>query len=155
MKSLTVLLAIIFGLSVLIIFPYIFFQLNSYFSLPIFSYFPLKVLGMILILIGGSLYLYCFSLFHFLGKGTPVPIEPPKKLVIKGVYKYTRNPMYISLLIILLGYFLYFGHLSLFFYFLFIMIFFHLFVVFYEEPALKKKFRNSYIEYCKKTRRWL
>ncbi len=50
---------------------------------------------------------FIFGLFIlFIGKGTPVPIESPKKLVIRGIYKYTRNPMYVCLLLDLFGYFL-------------------------------------------------
>lgn len=155
MKLLTILLAFIYGLLILFIFPLIFIQLNTIYSLTVYSFLLLKILGICLVLFGISIWVYCVGLFHFIGKGTPVPVNPPKKLVIKGVYKYTRNPMYISALIILFGYFLFFGHLSLLLYLFLIAIFFNLFVLFYEEPILKKRFGKKYIEYCKNAPRWL
>jgi protein-S-isoprenylcysteine O-methyltransferase Ste14 len=94
-------------------------------------------------------------MFYFIGKGTPVPIDPPKHLVIKGIYKRTRNPMYLSVLIIIFGYFLFFGHLALLMYLASLAGFFHLFVVLYEEPTLKKKFGKSYFRYLKEAPRWI
>ena len=155
MKFSSILLAFVFGLFILVVFPYLFIKLNLYLSLPIFTVTPLKILGVLFVLIGLSFHLYCIGLFRFIGKGTPVPTEPPKKLVIKGIYKYTRNPMYICLMIDLFGYFLFFGYSTLIFYFLIIGFSFHLFVISYEEPILKKQFGKDYIDYCKKTPRWL
>jgi len=155
MKPLTFLVAFIYGLSVLLIFPLFFIHLNSFFSLPVFSFFVFKIIGAIFILFGGATWLYCGSLFYFLGKGTPVPTHPPKKLVIKGPYQYTRNPMYVSVLIILLGYFFFFGQLLLSLYLFLIARFFHLFITLYEEPTLKKKFGKDYEKYLKEVPRWL
>lgn len=155
MGVLTILLAFIYGSLLLVIFPFIFVRLNSIFLLPVFSFFIFKILGLVLILIAGIIWLYSISLFHFLGKGTPVPINPPKKLVIKGIYKYTRNPMYLSVLIMLTGYFLFFGHVSLLLYLLSMALFLNFFVIYYEEPTLRKKFGKSYVKYCKNVRRWL
>jgi len=155
MRFTSLITALTFGFFILFLFPFIFIRLNILFSLPVFSVFSLKIVGIIFILIGVSFHLYCIGLFYFIGKGTPVPIEPPKKLVVKGIYKFTRNPMYICLLLDLLGYFFLFGYLSLLFYLLIVSISFHLFVTFYEEPILKKQFGKDYIDYCKNTPRWL
>jgi len=155
MKILTFLLAVFYGLSVLLIFPFIFIHLNSIFSLPIYSFFLLKIIGIVLIFVGAASWFYCVTLFYFLGKGTPVPTQPPKKLVIKGLYQYTRNPMYVSVLIIMLGYFFFSGHLMLLIYLFLLAGFFQLFITHYEEPTLKKKFGKKYKEYLRKTPRWL
>ncbi|PIQ72590.1 hypothetical protein COY13_04200 [Candidatus Roizmanbacteria bacterium CG_4_10_14_0_2_um_filter_36_35] len=154
MKPLTLFIAFLYGLSVFFVFPLIFIRLNSYFFLSVYSFLVLKILGVILIMAGGGCWLYCAGLFHFLGKGTPVPTQPPKNLVIKGLYQYTRNPMYISVLVILLGYFFFFGHLMLLTYLFLLAGFFHLFITLYEEPTLKKKFGKDYKKYLKKTPRW-
>lgn len=155
MKLLTVLFALLYGILAFFIIPYIFIKLNIIYSLPIFSFLFLKVFGISLILLGAGVWLYCIGLFSLIGKGTPVPINPPKRLVISGIYRFTRNPMYLSVLSILEGYFLFFGHLLLLFYPFLIAIFFNLFILFYEEPVLKKKFGERYIKYCKETPRWI
>jgi protein-S-isoprenylcysteine O-methyltransferase Ste14 len=155
MKLLTFLSALIYGLLILFIFPILFINLNSLLSLPVFLIPLLKLIGIFLVLIGGSIWLYCTGMFYFIGKGTPVPIDPPKHLVIKGIYKRTRNPMYLSVLIIIFGYFLFFGHLALLMYLASLAGFFHLFVVLYEEPTLKKKFGKSYFRYLKEAPRWI
>jgi len=155
MKLLTLLIALIYALSVILIFPLIFIRLNSYFSLPVYSFLVLKILGVILILVGGVSWLYCAGLFHFIGKGTPVPTDPPKKLVIRGFYRYTRNPMYINVLILTLGYFFFFGQLMLLVYLFLLAGYFQLFITLYEEPTLKKKFGQDYEKYLKRVRRWI
>lgn len=155
MKPLSVFLAFIFGLFILLVFPYLFIKLNLYLSLPVLTVSLLKILGAFFILIGFTFHLYCIRLFRLFGKGTPVPIEPPKKLVVRGIYKYTRNPMYVCLSLDLFGYFLLFGHISLLLYLLIAWLSFHLFIIFYEEPILKIKFGKDYIDYCKNTPRWL
>lgn len=155
MKILTMLIAFIYGSLLLVVLPFIFIRLNLVLNLPIYSFFITKLLGVIFILIGVLTWLYCTGLFHFIGKGTPVPIDPPKRLVIKGIYQRTRNPMYMSVLVIIFSYFLVFGHVLLLLYVLLLAVFFHLFVTLYEEPTLKKIFGGNYIEYCKKTPRWI
>ena len=154
MKLLTFLLAVFYGLSVLLIFPLIFINLNSIFSLPVYSFFFFKVIGIVLIFVGVAGWFYCVTLFYSLGKGTPVPTHPPKRLVIKGPYQYTRNPMYVSVLVILLGYFFSFGHLLLLLYLFLLSRFFHFFITRFEEPTLKKKFGKDYEEYLKAVPRW-
>lgn len=154
MKPLTFLIAFIYGLSVLLIFPLFFIHLNSFFFLPVYSFSFFKIIGIILIFVGAASWLYCGSLFYFLGKGTPIPTQPPKKLVIKGLYQYTRNPMYISVLVILLGYFFFFGHLMLLICLFLLAGFFQLFITYYEEPTLKKKFGKEYEKYLKEVPRW-
>jgi len=155
MKLQSVLIALFYGLITLILLPFLFIWLNYQFFLPSYSFLMFRLVGIVLILFGAAFWLYSISLFHFSGKGTPVPTSPPKRLVVKGVYKYTRNPMYISVLLILLGYFIVFGQLLLLLNVFIMAIFFQLFITRYEEPTLNKKFGKRYTEYCNKVQRWL
>ena len=155
MKLQTVLIALLYGLTTLILLPRLFIWLNTQLSLPTYSFLVMKIIGAVIIFLGGIVWLHSIMLFIFTGQGTPVPTQSPKKFVEKGAYKYTRNPMYICVLIILFGYFLIFGQILLLANLILMAVFFHLFVVFYEEPILKKKFGNEYLEYCKKVPRWL
>src|SRR5882672_5387272 len=67
-------------------------------QIGVFRYF-----GVVPILLGTSIYLWCAWDFTFAGRGTPAPIDPPKELVVRGLYKYVRNPMYLGVLSLVLG----------------------------------------------------
>ncbi|MEO8356082.1 MAG: isoprenylcysteine carboxylmethyltransferase family protein, partial [Chloroflexota bacterium] len=98
-----------------------------------------------------------WSFWNFLvdGRGTPAPIDPPRELVAVGFYRYTRNLMYLGVLLILIGHFLCFGFWLLLVYTALAFIATHLFVKLYEEPTLKRKFGTSYDEYGKNVPRWI
>ncbi|HZE70234.1 MAG TPA: isoprenylcysteine carboxylmethyltransferase family protein [Pyrinomonadaceae bacterium] len=115
----------------------------------------LRYLGAIPILLGASIYLWCAWDFTFAGRGTPAPIDPPKELVVRGLYRYVRNPMYVGVVSILFGEALFFESRTLFEYAAIVFIFFYLFVVLYEEPILTRKFGESYRNYCKTIPRWI
>ncbi|HUS12268.1 MAG TPA: isoprenylcysteine carboxylmethyltransferase family protein [Pyrinomonadaceae bacterium] len=119
-------------------------------QLGAFRYF-----GMLPLLIGIAIYVWCAWDFTFAGKGTPAPFDPPKQLVVRGLYRYVRNPMYVGIVSILLGEALLFASWRLFAYTAFAFIFYSLVVVLYEEPALRHKFGQSYGDYCKSVRRWI
>jgi protein-S-isoprenylcysteine O-methyltransferase Ste14 len=106
-------------------------------------------------LIGGLTVLWCFWDFTFNGRGTPAPVDPPKELVVTGLYRYVRNPIYVGVLSIFLGHFLWFGYWALLIYTVFAFIGVHFFVVLYEEPTLKRKFGAAYEEYLKRVPRWI
>ena len=106
-------------------------------------------------LTGGLMVLWCFWTFTFQGHGTPIPIDPPKELVVTGPYRYVRNPIYVGVLAIFLGHFLWFGAWALLMYAVLAFLGIHFFVVLYEEPNLKGKFGAAYEEYLKKVPRWL
>jgi protein-S-isoprenylcysteine O-methyltransferase Ste14 len=106
-------------------------------------------------LIGSLMILRCFWDFTFIGRGTPVPMDPPRELVVTGFYRYVRNPIYLGVVLIFLGHFLRFGYWSLLMYALFSFIGVHAFIVFYEEPTLRRKFGHAYEEYLKKVPRWI
>jgi protein-S-isoprenylcysteine O-methyltransferase Ste14 len=115
---------------------------------------PLAV-SIVLFLVGAAIYFWCVWDFAAFGRGTPAPIDAPKKLVVRGLYHYTRNPMYVGVLTILLGWTVLFNAPGLLIYALCVGLGFHLFVVFYEEPHLQKLFGSSYEEYRARVGRWL
>jgi protein-S-isoprenylcysteine O-methyltransferase Ste14 len=106
-------------------------------------------------LIGSVILLWSFWNFLFQGRGTPAPIDPPKELVATGFYRYVRNPMYVGVLAIIIGHFLWFGYWNLLIYAVVVFIGFNAFVTFYEEPTLKRKFGVSYEDYLKRVPRWI
>ena len=105
-------------------------------------------------LLGGFEILWCFWDFTFKGRGTPLPLDPPKELVVTGPYRYVRNPIYVGVLVIVMGYFLWFKSIWMIVYAVVAFLGVHLFVTFYEERTLKKKFGAAYEDYCKTVPRW-
>jgi protein-S-isoprenylcysteine O-methyltransferase Ste14 len=116
----------------------------------VFSYlaFPLWAIGVVILL---------WSFWNFLkeGHGTPAPIDPPRELVAVGFYRYVRNPMYVGIMAMNIGHFLWFGYWNLLIYTIVVFIAFSLFVIYYEEPTLKQKFGPAYEAYLKKVPRWI
>ncbi|MFL6229636.1 MAG: methyltransferase family protein [Pyrinomonadaceae bacterium] len=111
--------------------------------------------GLLLILIGVSVYCWCAWDFAVTGRGTPAPIDPPKELVACGLYRRVRNPMYVGVMSIVLGESLLFGSRTLLWYALVVFGWFNLFVFLYEEPTLRRKFDGTYERYCAAVPRWL
>jgi len=105
--------------------------------------------------IGGIILLWSFWNFLAQGRGTPAPIDPPKELVAVGFYRYVRNPMYAGILAAIIGYFLWFGYWNLLIYAFVVFVAFNTFVMYYEEPTLKKKFGTAYEDYLRKVPRWI
>ena len=97
----------------------------------------------------------CMIDFLIKGQGTPAPVDPPKKLVVTGIYTWCRNLMYVGVVLILFGYIIWFLSIRLLLYTGGVFLALHLFVVLNEEPTLKRKFGESYIEYCQKVPRWI
>ena len=139
--------------AVTVLVPY--WLLNSRSAPPPMQIGILRYVGAIPILLGAAIYFWCAWDFTFAGRGTPAPIDPPKELVVRGLYRYVRNPMYVGILSILLGEALIFESQRLFGYTAVVFIFFYLFVVLYEEPMLRQKFGESYQEYYRAVARWL
>ncbi len=110
--------------------------------------FPLWLIGFVMLV-------WCFWDFLQKGRGTPAPIDPPKELVVSGLYNYVRNPMYVGVLLVIFGHFLWFGFWNLLIYATVVFIAFNSFVIFYEEPTLKNKFGTAYEEYLKRVPRWI
>jgi protein-S-isoprenylcysteine O-methyltransferase Ste14 len=114
-----------------------------------------RYIGWLPILLGAAIYFRCAWDFTYAGKGPPAPIDPPKEVVVRGLYRYVRNPMYAGILTLLFGEALFFASRQLFVYAGAIFLLFHLFVIFYEEPALRQKFGESYRRYCETVPRWM
>jgi protein-S-isoprenylcysteine O-methyltransferase Ste14 len=89
------------------------------------------------------------------GKGTPAPNAPTTELVRSGLYRYSRNPMYVGALLIVLGYPLWFQLLALVCYWFAVLMFFHLVIVVYEEPSLARRFGPAWTAYQRRVPRWL
>jgi protein-S-isoprenylcysteine O-methyltransferase Ste14 len=111
--------------------------------------------GIVPIALGVAIYLWCAWDFATFGRGTPLPLDAPKQLVARGPYRLVRNPMYVGVLLAILGQALWFGSIATLWYALGVALLFHLFVVFYEEPALRRTFGESYARYTKAVPRWL
>jgi protein-S-isoprenylcysteine O-methyltransferase Ste14 len=122
-------------------------------SLP-FALGPFRYIGIAFILLGILIYLWCAWDFVS-GRGTPAPIDPPKELVVRGLYRFVRNPMYVGVLSILIGEAFFFESATLFWYGAAVFLLFNLFVIFYEEPALGRQFGKSYEDYLATVGRWL
>src|SRR3990172_11403107 len=137
MKIKTAIISLIFLLLIWIAPAFIFIRLNEVFGLPRFEVRPLKITGLIVVISVLCMDIYIFLLFKIYSKGTPVPVEPSKKLVIVGPYKWTRNPMYLGHLAVYLSFFMYFGHISLLFLFVIAFMLLHTLVTKWEEPGLK------------------
>jgi protein-S-isoprenylcysteine O-methyltransferase Ste14 len=111
--------------------------------------------AIVLLAAGASGYFRCALDFAFVGKGTPAPFDMPKFLVVRGLYNYTRNPMYISVLLVLLGESALFTSTTLLEYAAMVAIFFHVFVLAQEEPTLRRKMGPAYERYCEEVPRWI
>lgn len=113
-----------------------------------------QIAGIVIGSAGVVVALWCVCAFVWIGKGTPAPFDPPRKLVIRGPYRFVRNPMYIGAALALAGAALFYGSMSLLIYGVLFLLAAHLFVVFYEEPTLRRNFGAEYEAYCHRVRRW-
>jgi protein-S-isoprenylcysteine O-methyltransferase Ste14 len=116
---------------------------------------PLGLAGIPLILAGAAVLIDCVVKFAVTGKGTLAPIDPPKKLVTGGLYRFVRNPMYVGGLLVLFGQALFFRSSSLLLYALAWWLVVHLFIVLYEEPHLRSVFGTDYENYRTAVPRWI
>lgn len=114
-----------------------------------------QLLGLICAVVGNGLLATCIWEFARRGRGTLAPIDPPRVLVVQGLYCYVRNPMYLSVTAILLGEVLLTGSLSLLAYWAAWFIAANAFVMAYEEPTLRRQYGASYEAYTQSVGRWL
>lgn len=112
-------------------------------------------LGLLLIALGGAGYLWCAWDFVASGRGTPAPWDAPRQLVVRGLYRVSRNPMYLSLVLLLAGEAAWAGSGVLVGYAVAVWSAFHLRVVRYEEPVLRQAFGDAFARYCARVPRWL
>ena len=111
--------------------------------------------GAIIFVIGFVIMIWCIRSFAVIGRGTLSPADPTKKLVITGLYRWSRNPMYVGVILMLIGEAIYFQSSSLWIYTAAVSIMFNIFIVLVEEPRLRKDFGESYTSYCQSVRRWI
>jgi protein-S-isoprenylcysteine O-methyltransferase Ste14 len=106
--------------------------------------------------LGFAVAVRCVWDFGRTGRGTPAPMAPPQRLVVVGFYRYVRNPMYLGFAAGWIGLWVVFGHANpvAIAVVAAVALGVHLFVVFYEEPTLRRKFGADYIEYCRNVGRW-
>jgi protein-S-isoprenylcysteine O-methyltransferase Ste14 len=115
---------------------------------------PAQVLGAAAVILGLSLAIWCVLAFGIMGRGTPAPFDPPRRLVVRGPYRFVRNPMYIGAIIGLLGASLFYQSLALLGFTGVFALVVHLFVMFYEEPTLARLFGAEYDAYRRQVQRW-
>ena len=125
------------------------------FAPALLGFLPFRMIGVFMIAVGLAILLDSFARFAIQGLGTPAPIAPPEHLVISGLYRYVRNPMYVAVLLLIFGQGLLFGNVYLLGYGTIVWLGFFAFVILYEEPALRRKFGAEYERYCSRVPRWL
>ena len=116
---------------------------------------PLDLVGLGLMAVGASLLGACIWEFARRGRGTLSPVDPPTQLVVEGLYRYVRNPMYLSVTAIVLGEVLVTRSRSLLVYWALWFAAVNLFVMTYEEPTLRRQFGRSYDRYSRAVGRWI
>lgn len=116
---------------------------------------PLRGLGVLLIIAGASVLLDSFARFALEGLGTPAPVFPTKQLVVTGLYRHVRNPMYVAVVAVILGQSLLLGNVRVLGYGALVWLGFHLFVLVYEEPTLRGAYGSEYEEFCANVPRWI
>jgi len=121
--------------------------------------FPLDAARLILAapvaVLGLSIYFWCLWDFAMAGRGTPAPIDPPKQLVVRGLYRRVRNPMYLGVVLVVAAWALLFRSGAVLAYGVAVGLLFHLFVVLVEEPLLRRRFGAAYQSYCRTVPRWV
>jgi protein-S-isoprenylcysteine O-methyltransferase Ste14 len=114
-----------------------------------------RILGGMLIIAGVPGVVDSFARFALEGLGTPAPIAPTQKLVVTGLYRYVRNPIYIAVVAVIFGQALLFGDWRLLWYGALLWLFFHVWVVMIEEPTLKQTFGTEYESFRTHVPRWI
>ena len=107
----------------------------------------LRLVGWLLVVLGGVGLVHAFVRFVRQGFGTPAPVAPPAHLVVTGAYRYVRNPMYLAVLATIVGQALILGRLVLVGYAVLAFVVMWAFVTFYEEPSLRRRFGAEYDAY--------
>ena len=122
---------------------------------PLLGTAGFRPLGAALVVIGVGGLIDSFGRFALQGRGTPAPIAPTQCLIVSGLYRHARNPMYISLISAIVGQALLCGDLDLSEYAAIVWLLVHTFVLVYEEPALRSQFGRPYETYRAHVPRWL
>jgi protein-S-isoprenylcysteine O-methyltransferase Ste14 len=121
---------------------------------PLLGVSSFRIVGVLLIVAGLPVLLDSFGRFALQGLGTPAPIFPTRQLVVSGLFRYVRNPMYVAVVALILGQGLFFGSIRVLEYGIGVWVVFNLFVFIYEEPTLRKSYGPEYAEFCANVPRW-
>lgn len=116
---------------------------------------PVRCAGIALLACGAAIYFWCAWDFVSTGLGTPLPVDAPRVLVVKGLYRFSRNPMYVGVLSVIFGQAIYYGAATVAVYGVLVLLGFHVFVLLYEEPTLRRLFGSQYEEYSQRVPRWI
>jgi protein-S-isoprenylcysteine O-methyltransferase Ste14 len=116
---------------------------------------PFRWVGLLPLGSGLIIILWCFADFVRRGRGTPAPYDPPRELVVAGIYRFVRNPQYVGVLLVAIGEALLAEAVILLGYAAFLVVGYHLFVRHYEEPTLSRLFGQEYTQYREAVPRWL
>jgi protein-S-isoprenylcysteine O-methyltransferase Ste14 len=122
---------------------------------PFFGIQLFRYVGAALLTLGLAGLLDSFLRFALQGIGTPAPVFPTRHLVVSGLYRYVRNPMYVAVVSAILGQGLLLGNLKLLEYGGLVFLLFHLFVMVYEEPTMRATFGAEYESFCARVPRWI
>jgi len=122
---------------------------------PVFDLAATRAVGIVLIAAGLLVLVDSFTRFALQGLGTPAPIAPTQHLVVTGLYRHVRNPIYVALVAIILGQALLFGDPRLLWYAVLVWLAFHAFVVWSEEPVLLDTFGTEYEDFRANVPRWI
>ena len=125
------------------------------FGEPPFGLVFLQMFGAALAAIGGVVLVECFVRFAWNGRGTPAPVAPTQRLIVNGLYRYVRNPMYVAVSALNIGQALLFSSPTMLGYAALIWIAFHTFVLLYEEPTLSARYGAEYDTYLEGVPRWM
>lgn len=123
-------------------------------SLPIWAWLPLRLVGVTLIAVGAAVLVFAFARFVAEGLGTPAPVAPPQRLVVSGLYRYVRNPMYLAVVASIVGQALVLGQPALLVYAAAVAAATATFAHVYEQPALTRQFGAEYDTYRRAVPAW-
>lgn len=117
----------------------------------------LAPVNLALMIIGGAIMIACVWQFAWTGHGTPAPFDPPRRLVVKGLYRWVRNPMYVGMALFLIGEALALPVITreMLILLAVLAVAVNVFIRVYEEPTLRRLFGDDYVQYCANVRRWI
>ncbi len=155
-KSFTILRGVVYAAAFVWLWAWLAISVRSFDArLPVSLPHWLRPIGFVLASAGALLAGTCIATFVIKGRGTPAPFDPPREFVASGPYRLVRNPMYVGATAVMLGAGLVLSSLSVVMLALAFLLIMHLFVVLYEEPALSRRFGDSYQQYRSSVHRWL
>jgi len=128
--------------------------LLSHYQIYEFDIGKIRYLGLFSIILGSAIYVTCSGYFLFIGRSSPIPFTQTKRLIVKGIYRYVRNPLYIAGVLVLVGEAVLFQSIGIFIYCLVMFGIFYVHVIM-EETFLENKFSVEYDQYRNSVPRWI